>query len=139
MPEADGYRIYGEVPVTFGLNPEGEIVPLETPKLVWVSLVYVDQQDSVVIRATVALPDGDTPPALAVAAEKDGVTSEITWPAHPDFNQDGQVNLDDFFLLADAYGTTLRRFDLNGDGQVDFDDYFLFANAFKTGLWQPDN
>ena len=139
VPEADGYRIYGEVPVTFGLNPEGEIVPLETPELVWVSLVYVDQQDSVVIRATVALPDGDTPPALAVAAEKDGVTSEITWPAHPDFNQDGQVNLEDFFLLADAYGTTLRRFDLNGDGQVDLDDYFLFANAFQTGLWQPEN
>ena len=132
VPEADGYRIYREVSVTVALNSEGEIVPLESPEVVWVSWGYVDQQDSDIIRATIAILD-EGPPALAVAAEKDGVNSEIAWPAHPDFNQDGQVNLEDFFLLADAFGSTLRRFDLDGDGRVDLDDYFLFANAFQTG------
>ena len=139
VPGADGYRIYGEVPVTVALNSEGEIVPLETPEVVWVSLGYVAQQDSEIIRATVPILE-EGPPALAVAAEKDGVNSEIAWPpAHPDFNRDGQVNLLDFFLLADAYGTTLRGFDLDRDGRVDLDDYFLFANAFQAGQWQPGN
>ena len=140
VPEADGYRIYREIPVTHGLNPEGEVVPLETPEIVWIPWGYVDQQDSEIIRAVVATLDEDPWPALAVVAEKDGVYSEIAWPpAHPDFNRDGQVNLLDFFLLADAFGTTYRKFDLDRDGDVDFDDYFLFANAFQTGQWQPHN
>ena len=134
VPEADGYRIFRELLVAVR-DSEGETVSF----MAWVSWGYVDQQDSEIIRATVATLDDD-PPALAVAAEKDGVNSEIAWPpAHPDFNRDGQVNLDDFFLLADAFGTTRREFDLDRDGRVDFDDYFLFANAFQTGLWQPDN
>ena len=139
VPEADGYRIYGEVLVTVALNADGDIVPLETPEVVWVSLGYVEQQDAEIIRATVPILE-EGPPALAVAAEKDGVNSEIAWPPpHPDFNRDGQVNLEDFFLLADAYGTTLRGFDLDRDGRVDLDDYFLFANAFQTDQWQPEN
>ena len=38
-----------------------------------------------------------------------------------------------------AFGSTLRGFDLDRDGRVDLDDYFLFANAFQTGQWQPEN
>ena len=51
-----------------------------------------------------------------------------------DFNDDGAVDFDDFFLFADAFGQPLEgeaaRFDLNDDGAVDFDDFFLFADAF---------
>ena len=139
VPGADGYRIYGEVSVTVALNSQGELVLLESPELVWVSWGYVEQQDSEIIRATIPLL-GEGAPAFAVAAEKDGVKSEIAWPpAHPDFNRDGQVDLLDFFLLADAFGSTLRGYDLDRDGRVDFDDYFLFANAFQTGHRQPAN
>jgi hypothetical protein len=47
-----------------------------------------------------------------------------------DFNGDGGVDFDDFFLFAAAFGSRERRFDLDGDGGVDFDDFFLFAAAF---------
>ena len=139
VPEADGYRVYRQITVSVALNSEGDPVHLENPEEVWVSWGYVDQQDSETIRATIAILDGEGLPVLAVAAEKDGVNSGIALPpAHPDFNRDGQVNLLDFFLLADAFGSTLREYDLDRDGQVDLDDYFLFANAFQTGQWQPE-
>ena len=51
-----------------------------------------------------------------------------------DFDGDGTVGFDDFFLFADAFGQSatgdLARFDLSGDTQIGFDDFFLFADAF---------
>lgn len=49
-----------------------------------------------------------------------------------DFNQDGAVDLSDFFLFAVAFGTTGKeiQYDLNGDGRVDLFDFFLFADEF---------
>ena len=52
----------------------------------------------------------------------------------PDFNGDGRVNFDDFFMFAAAFGQTATgdnaRFDLDGDGKINFDDFFLFAARF---------
>ena len=50
--------------------------------------------------------------------------------ATPDFDGDGVTNFADFFLFADAFGTTDARFDLDGSGVVDFGDFFIFADAF---------
>ncbi len=50
--------------------------------------------------------------------------------ASPDFNGDGQVDFDDFFLFASYFGTSEPHFDLDGDGQVGFGDFFLFADNF---------
>jgi len=51
-----------------------------------------------------------------------------------DFDGDGTVGFDDFFLFADAFGQPAigdyARFDLSGDAQISFDDFFLFADAF---------
>jgi hypothetical protein len=47
-----------------------------------------------------------------------------------DFNGDGGVDFDDFFLFAAAFGSREARFDLSRDGRVDFDDFFLFAEQF---------
>jgi hypothetical protein len=47
-----------------------------------------------------------------------------------DFNGDGGVDFDDFFLFAAAFGSQEARFDLSRDGRVNFDDFFLFAAAF---------
>ena len=51
-----------------------------------------------------------------------------------DFDGDGTVGFDDFFLFADAFGQPatgdFARFDLSGDAQISFDDFFLFADAF---------
>jgi iron(II)-dependent oxidoreductase len=53
-----------------------------------------------------------------------------------DFDEDGQVNLSDFFLLAGAFGARLGeagyegRYDLNRDGRVDLGDFFSFSDSF---------
>lgn len=47
-----------------------------------------------------------------------------------DFNGDGRVDFDDFFLFAAAFGSRDSRFDLSRDGQVNFDDFFIFAAQF---------
>lgn len=52
------------------------------------------------------------------------------WTQNADFDGSGQVDFDDFFLFADAFGGTDSRFDLDGNGMVDFGDFFLFADTF---------
>ena len=53
-----------------------------------------------------------------------------------DFDGDGDVDFDDFFLFADQFGTTPDSpnwdsdFSLDGDDDVDFDDFFIFADNF---------
>ncbi|MDP6702484.1 MAG: hypothetical protein QGH25_22710, partial [Candidatus Latescibacteria bacterium] len=52
------------------------------------------------------------------------------------FDDDLDVDLDDFFLFADHFGradgeeTFDVRFDLDGDGTVDLDDFFTLADHF---------
>lgn len=50
--------------------------------------------------------------------------------ASTDFNGDGRTDFVDFFLFADAYGSTNAKFDLDGNGTVDFADFFRFVDAF---------
>lgn len=52
--------------------------------------------------------------------------------ATTDFNGDGRTDFVDFFLFADAYGSTNARFDLDGSGTVDFADFFKFVDAFGS-------
>jgi hypothetical protein len=52
----------------------------------------------------------------------------------PDFNGDGFVAFDDFFLFARAFGTSNPEFDLNCDEFVDFEDFFIFANTFGKSI-----
>ncbi len=53
-----------------------------------------------------------------------------------DFDGNGKVDFDDFFLFADAFGKKQgeagfeAKFDLNKNGAVDLDDFFLFAEDF---------
>ncbi len=47
-----------------------------------------------------------------------------------DFDGNGEVGFDDFFLFAAAFGGRDEKFDLNRSGAVDFDDFFLFAADF---------
>ncbi len=66
----------------------------------------------------------------ATVAEVDPVTFTATAKATPDFDGDGEVGFGDFFLFAEAFGSTDPRFDLDGSGEVDFADFFLFAESF---------
>ncbi len=55
-----------------------------------------------------------------------------------DFNADGNVDFQDFILLAQAFGSGQALFDLDGDGVVSFGDFLLFARAFgRTGARVP--
>ena len=61
-------------------------------------------------------------------------------PRNGDLDVDGDVDFEDFFLFANAFGRSRGqagfedRADIDVDGDVDFEDFFLFATAFgKTG------
>lgn len=70
--------------------------------------------------------------AIPVTVRKGALT--VTRDCKADFNCDGEVNFDDFFLFANAFGqkatTENARFDLSRNGEVDFDDFFIFAETF---------
>ena len=57
-------------------------------------------------------------------------------PHSPDFDGDDFVDIDDFFMFADAFGSTEPEFDVDGDGMVGLEDFFRFADAF--GKPAPD-
>lgn len=49
-----------------------------------------------------------------------------------DFNRDGVVGFADFFLFADAFGSSIAWFDFNRSGQVDIADFLTFADSFGS-------
>ena len=85
-------------------------------------------------RASSTLTLGNGPGAVTVTvtvAGLDPVTfTAATAQATADFDGDGQTGFGDFFLFADAFGSSDPRFDLDGSGRVDFADFFLFADYF---------
>jgi len=84
-------------------------------------------------RASATLTLGEDPGTYTVAAKVAGlepVTFSATARATPDFDGDGEVGFSDFFLFAEAFGTSDPRFDLDGSGFVYFADFFLFAEHF---------
>ena len=63
-------------------------------------------------------------------ADLEPVTFTATARPSPDFDGDGEIGFEDFFLFAEAFGGTDPRFDLDGSGEVDLADFFLFAESF---------
>lgn len=47
-----------------------------------------------------------------------------------DINLDGTVNIQDYILLSNAFGTNNSSADLNGDGTVNIQDYIILSNNF---------
>ena len=47
-----------------------------------------------------------------------------------DFNGDKEVNITDFLLFVQAFGSTNSKFDINGDGAVDITDFLFFVESF---------
>ncbi|MBI2507404.1 hypothetical protein HYV89_00435 [Candidatus Woesearchaeota archaeon] len=54
-----------------------------------------------------------------------------------DFNNDGKVDFDDFFLFADNYQKNVNKdnekFDLDKNRKIDVEDFFIFAEDFDKG------
>ncbi len=84
-------------------------------------------------RAATTLTLGEeygTYTVVATVADLEPLTFTAAARADPDFDDDGEVALSDFFLFAEAFGGSDPRFDLDGSGEVDFADFFLFAEHF---------
>ena len=84
-------------------------------------------------RAVTTLTLGREPGTNTVAAAVAGlepVTFTAGATATPDFDLDGEIGFNDFFLFAQAFGGSDPRFDLNASGTVDFADFYLFAEHF---------
>ena len=60
----------------------------------------------------------------------------IVIPADPrtDFNGDGQLNLTDFILFAQNFGSSNPDFDLSGNGKVDLADFIIFVQNYIRPL-----
>ena len=85
-------------------------------------------------RAATTLTLGSQPGQIVVQVAVEGLMPEtftVFAQATPDFDGSGVVDFGDFFLFADAFGSTDSRFDLDGSGVVDFGDFFIFADAFN--------
>ena len=96
-------------------------------------------------QALLKSADQSAPDTIAAAAQ---AVVTLRSALQGDFNLDGAVNFDDFFLFADHFGTTPLSanwdpiYDLNQLGsstaRIDFDDFFLFADGFgATGKRLP--
>jgi hypothetical protein len=68
------------------------------------------------------------------------VTGGAAVKSPADFDGDGAVDFNDFFLFAAAFGARKgsqgfdEKFDLDKSGVVDFSDFFVFAEAFGKSL-----
>ncbi len=74
-----------------------------------------DYENTYFSRTVAATITGDVLPAPALAGDFDG---------------NGKVDFDDFFIFADHFGGTDPLCDMNANGKVDFDDFFIFADHF---------
>ena len=64
-------------------------------------------------------------------------------PLPADFDGNGKIDFEDFFLFVESIGSTPLHtdwdpaFDLNYDGQINIEDFFMFADAFDASN-RPD-
>ena len=132
---AIGYQVYVEVEVSVGMTDEG-LVDLEEPTTVFVPWGFVEQGEGEIIQAGVALFSyGRIAVSAVYLIDGEPVPSEKTYlwiPASADFNDNGRIDLEDFFLFADAFGSTEQQFDLDGSGTVGFGDLYIFVDAFNA-------
>ncbi|MBI2504971.1 MAG: Ig-like domain-containing protein, partial [Candidatus Latescibacteria bacterium] len=77
----------------------------------------------------------------ALAGGGSGGAGTAAQLAQSDFDGDGSIGFDDFFLFADAFGksaaTAGAAYDLDGDGSVAFSDFFVFADLFGRSVGKP--
>jgi hypothetical protein len=74
--------------------------------------------------------------AAAVQQQSQGYAIVIAGDVSPcigDVNQDGEIDLTDFFQFLNDFDQTLGTADIDGVDGVDLGDFFAFLNAFDTG------
>lgn len=82
--------------------------------------------------STVTLPPPSVPTWKTVVVYLDhGIQLLTTTVA--DLNNDGELDLQDFFDFFNAFDATWSIADIDGDGEVGLGDFFLFFNLFDQG------
>ena len=80
------------------------------------------------------IPDAIDWPIFRHDARHTGRYMKLKKYLSSDFNQDGCVNLDDFFLFAEQYERMINRdnkkFDLDKNKEIDVEDFFIFAEDY---------
>ena len=109
------------VQVTFAITAGGGMLSAE--------IGWTDENGLVSTTLTLGSQPGQNVVQVAVEGLRPE-TFTVFAQSTPDFDGSGVVDFGDFFLFADAFGTTDARFDLDGSGVVDFGDFFIFADAF---------
>ena len=74
--------------------------------------------------------DGCNPIQRRIAHDSFTVQPISTIPG--DINSDGTVDIQDYILLSNAFGTSDQASDLNDDGIVDIQDYVVLSNNFGS-------
>ena len=68
---------------------------------------------------------------------EDGSSDGETWvwanPCHPDLNNDGVVNTQDFIAFLNAWATGDPLADWNDDGTIDTRDFIAYLGAWSAG------
>ena len=84
VEEADAYRIWREIMVTQGLDEDGNLVELDTPKPTWVAWGRVDppEDQGPILCAVIASLDGDAT-RWGVSSVQDEESSETTAAGDP--------------------------------------------------------
>jgi len=118
----EGNGLLGTLTFSVLQEPDRE-TKLNIPLVVWTRItgwLWYHQTVQTDVRATLISSTGSGIP----------LAGSTTGSPAPDFNRDGKVDFDDFFLFASAFGSSNAQFDLDGDGDVGFTDFFAFAEAF---------
>ena len=87
-------------------------------------------------RAETTVTLGNQPGKNTFQATVEGlepVTFTAVAKASPDFDGNGRVDLADFFLLSEAFGSSSPRFDLDESGSVDIEDFLLWLIRVESG------
>ena len=84
VEEADAYRIWRRIPVTQGLDEDGNLVELETPRWEWVAWEGVDRPEDQgpILCAVIAALD-EEPTWFGVSSVQDEESSEPTTAGDP--------------------------------------------------------
>ena len=94
----------------------------------------VDHDGIVRYRSSGSISRRLKPSEIRAAIESALTAIEESEFTTPDFDGDGFVGFTDFFLFADAFGSTDAMFDLDQSGVVDFFDLFILADYFNQEI-----
>jgi len=111
------------------------------PKDQWktVSITRTAPANAVTARLQFLIATGGTPHYNNKAYFEDASIEGNQFVApDPDFDDDGRVDYNDFYLLTSDWALPSVNYDMDGDGSVDFNDFSIFFQDWGRGTRPPE-